>query len=176
MSDLDPIRTALERATHTVTLKPAFGQRTYGNTATVRGGLACSIVEGKHSLVSDVPSGMGGSGQGPSPSMLFRSAVSGCLAIGLKMWAARQNVPVEEVIVSVETDVDARGQFGVECDAAPGFEAIRIEIEMVSDAEPTAIETVVESTLRTSPMMDAIGGPDAATITTRIRQTAMEGA
>lgn len=176
MSDLEPIRTALERATRTVTMKPTFGQRTYGNTATVHGGLACSIVEGKHSLVSDVPPGMGGSGQGPSPSMLFRSAVSSCLAIGLKMWAARQDVPVEEITVSVETDVDARGQFGVECSAAPGFEAIRIEIEIVSDADVMAIKKVVETTLRTSPMMDAIGGPDAASITTCIRQTAMEGA
>ena len=176
MSDLDPIRTALERATRTITLKPAFGQRTYDNTATVRAGLACSIAEGKHSLVSDVPPGMGGSGQGPSPSMLFRSAVSSCVAIGLKMWAARQDVPMEEISVTVETDVDARGQLDVPCDAVPGFEAIRIGIEIVSDADTAAIGKVVEMTLRTSPMMDAIGGPDAATIATRISQSVLEGA
>ncbi|MCI4646400.1 MAG: OsmC family protein [Hyphomonadaceae bacterium] len=176
MSDLDPIRTALKRATRTVTLKPAFGQRTYANTATVRSGLACNIAEGKHDLISDVPPGMGGSGQGASPSMLFRSAVSGCLAIGLKMWAARQNVPVEEISVTVETDVDARGQLGVACKAAPGFEAIRVTIEIASNAPAEAIGAVIEKTLRTSPMIDAISGPDAIDLTTHIRQSALEGA
>ena len=47
----------------------------------------------------DIPKSIGGDGEGPSPSMILRSAISSCVAIGVKQWAARHAVPVDRVEV-----------------------------------------------------------------------------
>ena len=116
MANSQTIKEKLERAAATVSARPTYGQRVYRNTATVEDGLTCRVTEKDHSITVDVPKGMGGEDEGPSPSMFIRGALTSCVAIGVKMWAARLGVEVDRVDVSVETDVDARGQLGV-CDS-----------------------------------------------------------
>lgn len=164
MSQQTEIKHALERAAKTVSIKPAFGQRTYTNVATVSDRLTCIISEHECAIVADVPKGMGGEHKGPSPSALFRSAISSCTAIGFKMWAARRDVAVRHVQVTVETDVDARGQL-CDCRAArPGFEAIRLSVEVDADADLAVLDSVLEVALDHSPMIDAIGGRQAVEV------------
>lgn len=159
MATPDTIKQALERAANLLSLRPAKGQRTYTSTATVTNGLSCRIDEGSQTLIADLPPSMGGENEGPSPSMLLRAALTSCTAIGVKMWAARRDVPVEQVEVSLETDVDARGQFGVCDDITPGFEAIRLSIRVSSSAPRETIEEIVETALRYSPLTDVFARP-----------------
>src|SRR5262245_18494902 len=135
MSSREQIKTALELASEAVRLKPAFGQRVYVNTAVVESGLACNITEKRHVMAADLPASMGGDDSGPSPSVLMRAALSSCVAVGVKMWAARKDVAIDRVEVVVETDVDARGQFGIDETVSPGFEAVRIHIRADSPAD-----------------------------------------
>jgi len=117
-------------------------------------------------FIADLPASMGGDNTGPSPSVLFRAAVSSCVAIGVKMWAARLEAPVARVEVQFETDVDARGQFGV-CDSAPaGFERARLDIRVSSDAPENTVRKAIEKSMRYSPMLETITGRFA--IDTRI--------
>lgn len=156
MASMHDIKAALDRAATTITHKPAIGQRTYVNTAVVGEGLVCRVEEKGHVLSADLPPSMGGDGDGPSPGTLLRAALSSCVAIGVKMWAARKDVAIERIAVRVETDVDARGQFGVNDAVSPGFEAVRIHIDLVSQADAEALRDVVATSLRFSPLMDAL--------------------
>ena len=149
------IRAALDRAAKTITLKPSVGQRVYVNTAIVEDGLTCRVQEKHHTLTADLPASMGGGDSGPSPSALLRAALSSCVAMGVKMWAARKDVAIDRVEVRVETDVDARGQFGIAEEITPGFEDIRIHIHVESPAEEAVLRDIVETSLRFSPLMDA---------------------
>jgi uncharacterized OsmC-like protein len=155
MASEGEIKAALERATRTITLKPSVGQRVYVNTAVVEDGLACRMVEKHHVLTADLPPSMGGEDSGPSPSTLLRAALSSCVAMGVKIWAARRDVAVDRVEVRVETDVDARGQFGVSESIAPGFEEVRLHIRVDSAADPEVLSDIVETSLRFSPLVDA---------------------
>jgi uncharacterized OsmC-like protein len=155
MKSREEIKAALERATRTVTQRPSVGQRIYVNTAVVEDGLACRIKEKNHVLTADLPPSMGGDDSGPSPSTLLRAALSSCVAMGVKMWAARKDVVIDRVEVTVETDVDARGQFGVADEVAPGFEDVRVRIHVDSPADPGALRDIVDMSLRYSPLMDA---------------------
>lgn len=153
------IKSALERSVQTVTLKPARGQRTYTNVATVGAGTICRTIEKDQEIIIDVGKAMGGEDAGPSPSTVLRAAFSSCLAIGIKLWASRDDVPMETITVAVDTDVDARGQLGV-CDTVtPGFGAIAVAISIESDADPDAIERVIAKSLRHSPLMDVFCNP-----------------
>ncbi|HVY87472.1 MAG TPA: OsmC family protein [Hyphomonadaceae bacterium] len=149
------IRTALDRAASMITDKPSIGQRVYSSLAIVEDGLACRVTEKNHDLVADLPRSMGGSDAGPSPSVLLRAALSSCIAMGVKMWAARKGVAIQRVEVNVQTDVDARGQFGVADAIAAGFEDVRVSIRLQSDADAKALQEIVDTSLRYSPLMDA---------------------
>ncbi|MEM6533262.1 MAG: OsmC family protein [Myxococcota bacterium] len=154
MSDSESVRTAFQRAVNLLTIRPAKGQRTYVSTATLTDGVLCRVEEKGHVTVSDLPQAMGGSDKGPSPSALLRAALGSCTAIGIKMWAARRDVPVRLIEVAVETDVDARGQFGMADHITPGFEAIRLAIRVCSPASRETIEGIVSASLRYSPLME----------------------
>ena len=153
------IKSALERSVKTVTLKPARGQRTYTNVATVGAGTVCRTVEKDQEIIIDVGKAMGGEDIGPSSSTVLRAAFSSCLAIGIKLWASRDDVPVDEIAVAVSTDVDARGQLGVCQSVTPGFSAIDVSISVQSSADPSAIERVIEKSLQHSPLMDVFCNP-----------------
>ncbi len=156
MASPEVIRQSLERAVETVTLRPNRGQRTYANVATIAEGTHCRVVEQHDDLVLDIPKSVGGGGEGPSPSMILRSAITSCVAIGVKQWAARHEVPVDRVDVTLETDVDARGQLGVRDDIAPGFLGMRLVISVLSAADPNVVDDVVRKSLKYSPLIDVL--------------------
>lgn len=171
MPSPDQIKAALDRAANTIVLKPSVGQRVYAVAAVVEDGLACRVEEKEHSLLVDLPPSMGGDGGGPSPSMLMRAALSSCVAIGIKMWAARRGVAIDRIAVRLETDVDARGQFGVADDVSPGFEDIRLEIDIRSPVDPELIRDIIRTSLRYSPLMDAVREPQEISTHIRIQNT-----
>ena len=159
MYELRTIKQAIERAVKAVTLRPERGQRTYRNLARVDCGTLCHVEEAGRTLTLDVGKALGGNDQGPNPGMLLRSAMSGCVAIGIRQWAARRNLPIEQVEVQLETDVDARGQLGVCEAAAPGFQRVRMLITVTSAAPFAAIDDLVATSLKYSPLMDLFLNP-----------------
>lgn len=159
MSEGQTIKQALERAAKTVTLRPERGQRVYRNVAVVRDGTRACVEEAGRGLTVDVGKALGGNDAGPTPSMILRSAMSSCVAIGVKQWAACGDVPIDRVEVVLETDVDARGQLTVCDDAVPGFEKVRLTITVTSTAPRAAIEEVVAKSLKYSPLMDVFSRP-----------------
>ncbi|NIV03707.1 MAG: OsmC family peroxiredoxin, partial [Calditrichae bacterium] len=55
----------------------------------------------------------GGNNQGPNPGIFGRAALGSCLAIGYMRWAAKLGVPISKIDIEVQTDYDARGEYGV---------------------------------------------------------------
>ncbi len=159
MQDVPAIKSALERAVKTVTLRPERGQRVYRNVASVREGTVCQVEESGRTLSLDVGKAVGGNDAGPNPSMVLRSAMSGCVAIGIRQWAARRDMPVDQVEVVLETDVDARGQLGVREDITPGFQGVRLAITVTSPASLEEIEDLVATSLQYSPLIDVFRKP-----------------
>ncbi|WP_430404086.1 OsmC family protein [Hyphomonas sp.] len=158
MPNPQTLKNILERAAALVEKRPDIGQRDHASSACVKNGLHCSVEEKGWELYADVPVSMGGQNIAPSPSTLFRASVSSCVAIGIRMWAARMDVAIDTIDVTFTTRVDARGQFGVSDDTAPGFESASLDIHLTSDATSEDISCVVETSLRYSAMMDAIRG------------------
>ena len=158
-SEMHDIRDALDRAVKTVTLRPERGQRVYRNVAVVDRGTRCEAHEAGRQLTVDVGKALGGQEDRPNPSMILRSAISSCVAIGIKQWGARRGVDIELVEVVLETAIDARGQLGVCDEATPGFERMSLSISITSSAGERTIEEVVATALRHSPLMDVVLEP-----------------
>jgi putative redox protein len=64
-----------------------------------------------HSLVTDVPVSEGGADTAPTPVEYLLTAIGGCVAVTLRMYAARRNWDVGEIIVNVFQHKDDNGAY-----------------------------------------------------------------
>ena len=174
MQSPEQIKRSLVRAMNTVRTRPSIGQRTYTSHATITNGLECQVTEKDHYFAVDVPKSMGGNDTAASPAAYLRAAMSSCIAMGIKMWAARMDVPMTRVDVWFEMDVDARGQLGACAGVAPGFDRLRLAIDAASTSPQNAVEEVIETSLEHSPLMDVFR--PHGTIETHVTITQAEAA
>ncbi len=67
-------------------------------------GFRTEISVAGHSIVADEPAAAGGSNDGPSPYDLLLGAIGSCTAMTVRMYAARKQWPLEEVVVRLRNE------------------------------------------------------------------------
>ena len=159
MSTTERIKTAFERNARAVELRPGVGQGTAVTRVRLEEGLRCTIEEGRWRLVADMGEKHGGANAGPNPGVLGRGALASCMVVGYAMWAARLGVPLDTLEVEVQADYDARGEYGVDDDVAPGYTRIRWIVTIESDASEADVMRVLETAEEHSPYLDLFRNP-----------------
>jgi putative redox protein len=73
-----------------------------------QGKLRQELSVGRHRLVADVTTDLGGEDTGPSPHDYLAAALASCTAITMRMYAQRKSWPLEnaEVVVTVDQSAD----------------------------------------------------------------------
>src|SRR6266498_1950978 len=90
-------------------------------------------VEGPNGQVtSDMSESVGGGATAPTPGWLLRAALASCDATLVAMEAARGNVELTDLTVTVESESDFRGVLGVDGSVHPGPLAVRVRIELTA--------------------------------------------
>jgi putative redox protein len=96
------------------------------------------LVDRRHRVVTDLPTGAGGTGLGPSPHELFAGALAGCVSSTLAVYARTKGWDLGDIVVDVEYDrgttprhcrIDVR----VDADLTP---ELRMRLEKVAAACP----------------------------------------
>ena len=64
-----------------------------------------------HFVITDVPISDGGEDTAPTPVEYLLTAIGGCVAITLRMYAARRSWDVGEITVNVFQNKDAQGSY-----------------------------------------------------------------
>jgi uncharacterized OsmC-like protein len=147
------IKTAFERNGRAIELRPALGQKTAVTRARVVDGVCCETEEGRWKLTIDASEKSGGTGAGPDPGFVVRSALAACFAMGYVTWAAHLDVPISNVEVELQADFDARGQHGMS-DIPAGYSEIRYVVRVESTAPESDIRRVAEAADRASMVGD----------------------
>ena len=163
MATAAEIKRAADRSVKAMQARPSLAQYTYRNRANIKDGLACECTEGDWSLRLDVPKAVGGEHLAPSPGVFVRTALTSCIAIGIKIAASRSEVPIDEVSVDLEVDADNRADFGVD-DVPPGYQRFRVNINVASPSDPAKVEDVVNKSLKVSPLIALHNEPQDMTI------------
>ena len=157
MAEQCAIREIVERNVELLALKPSRGHLTCTTKARLVGGLRCEIEEGRWRLAADLPAKVGGEDTAPTPGVLGRAALAGCLTIGIAHWAARLGVPIGSLEVEVEADFDARGELGVGDGIPPGYSEVRYAIAIESPAPKHEVDRLLDLAEHHSPYLDVFG-------------------
>ncbi len=141
-------------------------------TLVARGGqgdapIACSVDLGRAIYEAQAHAGVGGAGTGACSGDLLLGALAACAQVTCQMVAASMEVPVEEIAVTVEGDLDLSGTLGISRDVPVGFEAIRVRFDLTApDASQEQLDSLIEKTERYCVVMQTLQSPP--TIDTRV--------
>ncbi|CAA9435846.1 MAG: hypothetical protein AVDCRST_MAG51-2928 [uncultured Ramlibacter sp.] len=153
------IRAALERVEAGFTAKPQMAlQSDAPARAVFAGGLAAQVLHPQgHSLRTDMPAPMGGTGEQVTSGWLMRAALASCTSTMIAMRAARLGIEFTRLEVVVKSRTDARGMLGLD-DAVPAG-PLDIDVSVIIDApgvpEPVLAE-LVDWADRHSPVASAL--------------------
>ena len=65
-------------------------------------------------IISNMPPTVGGEGSAPTPGWFMQAALATCNATGIAMKAAREGIELNTLEVSIDTESDTRGIFGIQ--------------------------------------------------------------
>jgi uncharacterized OsmC-like protein len=127
-------------------------------TASLEEGLRFRVTgPGGEETFTDMPTAVGGSGSALSPGWLFRAAVASCVGSVVAMEAARSDLHLSRLDVTVDSESDDRGILGMDPSVPAGPLSMRIAIRVEADgADPKAVEQVVREGVDRCPVADAV--------------------
>ena len=157
MAEPIKIKEIIERNVKMLALKPPRGHLTGVTKARISDGLRCEIEDGPWKLTADMPVKAGGEDTGPTPGTLGRGALASCLAIGIAMWAARSEIPIDALEVEVQGDFDARGELDAGEGISPGYQEIRYLVSIDSPASRDDLVELLDTAERHSPYFNVFG-------------------
>jgi len=88
-----------------------------------------------HTIDADQPAFLSGGDTAPNPVEYILHALCSCLCVTLVAHASVQGILLGAVETRAEGDMDARGFFGISDDVSKGYERIRVEMCVESDAD-----------------------------------------
>lgn len=109
-------------------------------------------------VLGDHPPELLGANNGPTSVELLLAALGHCLASGWSTYGAVMGVPIEELEVKVDGDLDLQGMLMLPQPGAvrPGYQEIRAKYRVKSSASRSQIEQVKKMAEDLSPTRDSL--------------------
>jgi uncharacterized OsmC-like protein len=155
---MEHIRASIEGAIRYLSEHPEEARYTDSvATAVLENGLRCRV-EGPDgaTVATDMPPSVGGGGSAPSPGWLFRAALASCVATLVGMEAARQDVELDALEVTVDSESDDHGILGMDPEVPAGPYSIRVHVRaQAAGASSNRLKSLVTRGKGLCPVCDA---------------------
>ena len=116
-------------------------------------------------VVSDHPTVLVGTDQGPTPVEYLLHGIAACLTSGLANIAAARGVRLNSVSSTVEGDIDLLGILGLsDGSVRNGYEQIKVTFHIDADADDETVRGLVEQSRKRSAVYDALVNPTPVVI------------
>jgi uncharacterized OsmC-like protein len=142
-----------ERKADAMTRRPRFAFASSRTEVRLSEGLRCEVGGPAPRVVADAAPEDGGTGAGPDAGELLRASVGSSLAMGYRLWAARLEVPIDEIALEVTCEYDQRGELGVADEVPVGWRRLVVVVTISSAAPASDVHRVVEAANRHSPIL-----------------------
>lgn len=107
----------------------------FAATGTGGEGVRSHIRIGRHTVLIDEPPALGGADDAPNPVESALAGLLSCQIVTYRFWADKLDIPLDDIAVDVEGDLDVRGFFGLDDAVRPGFGEIRVAVTLSGPAE-----------------------------------------
>lgn len=128
----------------------------FKSTTKLQNGLQVEVTAGKHKIIFDEPTEMGGTDTGMNPVEALLGALGACQCIVARAFAAAHKIDLQDLTIEIEGDLDPDGFLGANKDAKIGFSEIRSKLFFKSNSAKEDIAKFVEFIDRTCPVCDTI--------------------
>jgi len=110
--------------------------------------VSCSVETGRALVEAGLHPATGGDGMAACSGDMLLQALVACAGVTLRAVATSLEIPVRGGQLRAEGDLDFRGTLGVAKDAPVGFSAIRLHVDLDSDASAEQLDTLLRLTER----------------------------
>jgi len=128
-------------------------------------GVSCSVETGRALVEAGLHPATGGSGLQACSGDMLLEALAACAGVTLRAVATALDIPVRGGTVHVEGDLDFRGTLGVSKEAPVGFQAIRLRLELDTDATREQLDTLLKLTERYCVVLQTLRVPPRVSTT-----------
>jgi uncharacterized OsmC-like protein len=133
--------------------------------------LTCSIETGQTLVKAGLHPATGGDGLSACSGDMLLQALVACAGVTLNAVATALAIPLRDARISAEGDLDFRGTLGVAKDAAVGFTAIRLHVDLDSDATPEQVDTLLKLTERYCVIFQTLNKPPSLAVSRSVTAT-----
>ena len=139
-------------ATH-IQEEPSAGATTWSASVAWTGAFRSEVtIRDFAPIPSDEPGALGGDDTAPNPVEQLLAAFGNCLVVGYAANATAAGIDVHDLRVDLEGDLDLRTFLGLDPGGNAGYEAIRVSVDIDSDATPEQLAELHERVIATSPV------------------------
>ena len=124
-------------------------------------GVTCKIETGKAPVIAGLHPATGGDGSNACSGDMLLEALVGCAGVTLNAVATGLGIQLREAKVRAEGDLDFRGTLGVSKDVPVGFQRIRLQFELDTDANAEQVATLIRLTERYCVVFQTLNRPAA---------------
>lgn len=149
--------------------QPEVAQITLRAEGRLGQGLTCKIETGKAPVTAGLHPATGGDGSNACSGDMLLEALVGCAGVTLNAVATGLGIQLREAKVRAEGDLDFRGTLGVSKDVPVGFERIRLQFELDTDANAEQVATLIRLTERYCVVFQTLNRP--ATVGVECKRT-----
>jgi uncharacterized OsmC-like protein len=122
-------------------------------------GVATDIQIRSHQVQVDEPPSLGGVDSAPNPVETALAGLLSCQVVSYRFWAAKLNIPLDDVRIETEGDLDVRGFLGLRDGVRPGLGAVRVKVRLTGSASPEQYEQLRLAVDQHCPVLDLFANP-----------------
>jgi len=144
---------------------PDAARVTLEASATLGGGVSCSVNTGRAIAEAGLHPATGGDGTLLCSGDMLLEALAACAGVTLRAVATSIGVPVTSGRVRVEGDLDFRGTLGVDRETPVGFSSVRVRFELETAADADELALLLKLTQRYCVVYQSLAHSPAVTAT-----------
>jgi len=110
-------------------------------------------------FVNGEPPVLLGNNEGANPVEFLLHALAGCVTTTLVLHAAARGIRIESISTQMEGQIDLRGLLGLDDAVSPGYEQIRMKMDIKADCSDEALDDLLAFVRKHSPVCETVCRP-----------------
>jgi uncharacterized OsmC-like protein len=131
-------------------------------------GITCRIETGKARTEAGLHPATGGDGGSACSADMLLEALVGCAGVTMGAVATALGIQLRAATIRAEGDLDFRGTLGVSKETPVGFQQIRLQFDLDTDATEEQIATLVRLTERYCVVFQTLSQPSKIDVAHRV--------